>query len=253
MSRSSTRRCSREAPSRSTPASGPRPSIPAIRQPAFVADAPVSRSVDAGERRGRSRRCAAWPAETPLGRAVRAAIEATVTQDEDRWHEASGIAVEHGLRLVAVDALEGLAGVAAAAESWAECLRLAGAAARLRDETGYRWRFAFEQRRLDAAVAAATDALGPERARRRDDRRHRVGVARGRRLRGSGPRRAPAAEPRMGRADTDGTPGRHPRRRRPHEPTDRGATPHGSRHREDPPRPHLHQDRRSLTDRALEP
>ena len=49
-------------------------------------------------------------------------------------------------------------------ESWVECLRLAAAAARLRDETGYRWRFVFEQRRLDAAVAAATEALGPERA-----------------------------------------------------------------------------------------
>ena len=86
------------------------------------------------------------------------------TQDEDRWHEALSIAAEHGLRLVAVDALEGLAGAAATAESWVECLRLAAAAARLRDETGYRWRFVFEQGRLDAAVAAATEALGPERA-----------------------------------------------------------------------------------------
>ena len=93
---------------------------------------------------------------------MRAAIEATAAQDEDRWHEASSLAVEHELRLVGVDALEGLAGVAATAESWAECLRLAAAASRLRDETGYRWRFAFEQSRLDAAVAAATEALGPE-------------------------------------------------------------------------------------------
>ena len=76
----------------------------------------------------------------------------------------SSVAVEHELRLIGVDALEGLAGVAATAESWAECLRLAAAAARLRDETGYRWRFAFEQGRLDAAVAAATEALGPETA-----------------------------------------------------------------------------------------
>ena len=95
-------------------------------------------------------------------RAVRATIEATAEQDEDRWHEASSIAAEHGLRLVAVDALEGLAGVAARSESWVECLRLAAAAARLRDETGYRWRFGFEQGRLDAAVAAATEALGPD-------------------------------------------------------------------------------------------
>ena len=95
---------------------------------------------------------------------MRASIEATATQDEDRWHEASSIASEHGLRVTAVDALEGLAVVAAVSESWAECLRLAAAAARLRDETRYRWRFAFEQGRLDAAVAAATQALGPERA-----------------------------------------------------------------------------------------
>ena len=115
-------------------------------------------------RRWPSRRCEPGRPRRPLGRAVRATIEATVAQDEDRWHEASSVAAEHGLRLVAVDALEGLAGVAAAAESWVECLRLAAAAARLRDETGYRWRFAFEQGRLDAAVAAATEALGPERA-----------------------------------------------------------------------------------------
>ena len=198
-----------------------------------------------------SRRCGSGHREEPLGRAVRAAIEATAAQDEDRWHEASSIAVEHGLRLVAVDALEGLAGVAAAAsESWAECLRLAAAAARLRDETGYRWRFAFEQDRLDAAVAAATEALGPEQAERRDGRGRGVGLARSRRLRGSGSRRAPTAEPRVGRADTNRAPGRHARRRRPHEPTDRRATPHGSRHREDPPRPRLHQDRPPLTDRA---
>ena len=101
---------------------------------------------------------------------MRATIEATAAQDEDRWHEALSVAVEHQLRLIGVDALEGLAGVAATAESWAECLRLAAAASRLRDETGYRWRFAFEQGRLDAAVAAATKALGPETASRRVSR-----------------------------------------------------------------------------------
>jgi DNA-binding CsgD family transcriptional regulator len=105
-----------------------------------------------------------WPSEAPVAQAVRAAIEATATQDENRWHEASSLAVEHGLPLIAVDALEGLAGAASAAESWAECLRLDAAAARLRDETGYRWRFAFEQHRLETALAAAIEALGPERA-----------------------------------------------------------------------------------------
>jgi DNA-binding CsgD family transcriptional regulator len=98
----------------------------------------------------------------PLGRAVRAAIEAAASADEDQWHVALRLAADHGLRLVAVDALEGLAGLAATEESWIECLRLSAAAARLRDETGYRWRFGFEQDRLDPAVAAANEALGPD-------------------------------------------------------------------------------------------
>jgi predicted ATPase/class 3 adenylate cyclase/DNA-binding CsgD family transcriptional regulator len=121
-------------------------------------------AVDAGEAVLAVEAVQTWPAGFPPERAVQATIEATATQDEDRWHAALSIASEHGLRLVAVDALEGLAGVAATSESWAECLRLAAAAARLRDETGYRWRFAFEQGRLDAAVAAAAEALGPDRA-----------------------------------------------------------------------------------------
>jgi DNA-binding CsgD family transcriptional regulator len=102
--------------------------------------------------------------ESPQGRAVRAAIEATAAQDEDRWHDALSMAVEHDLRLVGVDALEGVGSVAAAGEAWAECLRLAAAARRLRDETGYRWRFRFEQERMDAAIASATQALGSEAA-----------------------------------------------------------------------------------------
>ncbi len=71
---------------------------------------------------------------------MRAAIEATAAQDGDKWHEAASVAVEHGLRLVV-------------------------AAARLRDETGYRWRFGFDQDRADTAEAAATEALGPQLAR----------------------------------------------------------------------------------------
>jgi DNA-binding CsgD family transcriptional regulator len=102
--------------------------------------------------------------DSPLGNAVLAVIEATAAQDEDRWHDALTIAGEHGLRLVAVDALEGLAEIAATGEAWAECLRLAAAAGRLRDETGYRWRFRLERERLDAATASATTALGSEAA-----------------------------------------------------------------------------------------
>jgi DNA-binding CsgD family transcriptional regulator len=91
---------------------------------------------------------------------VLAAIEAAATGDEDRWHDALTIAAENALRLVAVDALEGLAVAAARAESWAECLRLAGAAERLRSETGYRWRFGFENRAITSARADAAEALG---------------------------------------------------------------------------------------------
>jgi DNA-binding NarL/FixJ family response regulator len=50
--------------------------------------------------------------------------------------------------------------VAAASESWTECLRLAGAAERIRDETGYRWRFAPERDALAGALQAARTALG---------------------------------------------------------------------------------------------
>ena len=49
---------------------------------------------------------------------------------------------------------------AARAESWNECLRLLGAAERLRDETGYRWRFGFEERSVASARAEALAALG---------------------------------------------------------------------------------------------
>jgi predicted ATPase/DNA-binding CsgD family transcriptional regulator len=134
------------------------------RLSAYTAMLLCREAVDAGEASLAVDAARSWGLDTPLGQAIRASIEATATQDEDRWQAASTIAAEHGLRIVAVDALEGLSAVAATSESWAECLRLAAAAARLRDETGYRWRFAFEQGRLDAAVAAATAALGPERA-----------------------------------------------------------------------------------------
>ena len=98
----------------------------------------------------------------PISEAVLAAVEAAATGDEDRWHDALTIALDQDLRLIAVDALEGLAAAAARSESWAECLRLLGAAERLRDETGYRWRFGFEQRALDTARTAAVNALGDD-------------------------------------------------------------------------------------------
>ena len=81
----------------------------------------------------------------PHAQALLAAVEAAATGDEHRWRDALNIAVDQGLQLIAVDALEGLAIAAATATNWTECLRLLASAHRLRDETGYQWRFAFEQ------------------------------------------------------------------------------------------------------------
>jgi DNA-binding CsgD family transcriptional regulator len=97
---------------------------------------------------------------TSHAQAALAAIEAAASGDEGRWHDALTVAMAQGLRLIAVDALEGLAATAAGTESWVEALRLLGAAERLRDETGYRWRFGFEQVAVDGAREAATMALG---------------------------------------------------------------------------------------------
>ena len=98
--------------------------------------------------------------DAPNRTAALAAVEAAATGDEDRWHDALVIALDRGFRLIAVDALEGLAVGAAGGESWAECLRLLAAAGRLRDETGYCWRFGFEERAVSAARDAAMAELG---------------------------------------------------------------------------------------------
>jgi DNA-binding CsgD family transcriptional regulator len=45
------------------------------------------------------------------------------------------------LKLIVVDALEGIAALHASTGRSVDCLRMIGAAARLRDEIGYRWRF----------------------------------------------------------------------------------------------------------------
>jgi DNA-binding CsgD family transcriptional regulator len=100
----------------------------------------------------------------PHSQAVLAALEAAAAGNEDRWHDALAIALDQALLLIAVDATEGIAVAATRSENWLECLRLLGAARRLRDETGYRWRFTFEQQAVDAARVAATTALGADAA-----------------------------------------------------------------------------------------
>jgi predicted ATPase/class 3 adenylate cyclase/DNA-binding CsgD family transcriptional regulator len=98
----------------------------------------------------------------PYGQAVLALIEATVDNREDRYHDALQIAADHHLRLIVVDALEGLAIAASRSESWAECLRLYGAAERLRHECHYRWRYPSEQATIDEATGAARSRLAPQ-------------------------------------------------------------------------------------------
>ena len=88
------------------------------------------------------------------------AITGLLDGSEDDWHEALRLAHQHGLRLIAVDALEALGVAAAANDSTAEALRLLAAAHRLRDETGYQWRFGGEQRSHDNAQRSARDDLG---------------------------------------------------------------------------------------------
>ena len=48
-----------------------------------------------------------WARPEPHPQAVFAAIEGAATGNEDRWHDALAIALDHDLRLIAVDALEG--------------------------------------------------------------------------------------------------------------------------------------------------
>ena len=100
----------------------------------------------------------------PHGQAVQAAVEGAVTNDASRWYEALALAVNHNLRLIAVDALEGLGVAYTRSDRSAAGLRLLAAAERLRDETGYRWRFAFEQRAIDDALAAGRNAIGDDAA-----------------------------------------------------------------------------------------
>jgi DNA-binding CsgD family transcriptional regulator len=110
----------------------------------------------------------------PHGYAVAAAITAAVTGDENNWHSALQLAVGHDLRLIAVDALEGLAAAAARTESWAECLRLLAAGQRLRDELGYRWRYRVEQAAVDAARQLAIDNSDDDEVERATDEGQRL-------------------------------------------------------------------------------
>ena len=74
-------------------------------------------AIDAEQVISRSRR-ARPRTRRPTRTGVVAAITAAVTGDEDTWHTALRVAVEHNLQLIAVDALEGLATAAARTDNW---------------------------------------------------------------------------------------------------------------------------------------
>jgi predicted ATPase len=92
--------------------------------------------------------------------AVAACVTAAGTKNSRHWLQALTLAVDNDLRLIAVDALEGLAVSATGNQRWREALVLLGAAERLRHETGYQWLFAFEERARSAAHISARVALG---------------------------------------------------------------------------------------------
>src|SRR5205823_3824640 len=80
---------------------------------------------------------------------------------EDAAHEALALAAERRFRPDVAAALETLAGLAVAGESWAEGVRLAAAVSSWRDASGCRpW--AIDERRLRADLDLARAALGEE-------------------------------------------------------------------------------------------
>lgn len=91
----------------------------------------------------------------PHGEAVTAAIEAAATEDERCWRRALVLAVDHNLRLIVVDALEGQALAFARRERSLDAVRVLGAAERLREQTGYQWRFKCEEDAIDSVTADA--------------------------------------------------------------------------------------------------
>jgi predicted ATPase/DNA-binding CsgD family transcriptional regulator len=88
--------------------------------------------------------------------------EGDVAAAEARHYAVLADTHQGGWRPLVAHSLEALAGTAAAHQSFAECARLAGAAQALRDEMGYVLRWPFEQRLLDADLAAARAGLGED-------------------------------------------------------------------------------------------
>ena len=153
------------------------------------------------------------------------ALTGLIDGSEDEWHRALRLADEHGLRLIAADALEAIGAAAADADSSTEALRLLGAADRLRRETGYRWRFAIEQARFDAALErhARTWETPPK----RPGKRAATWTGTRPSPTPSAPAASSASPSRLGEPDTDRAAGRRAGGRGAHEPGDRGTPADG--------------------------
>jgi DNA-binding CsgD family transcriptional regulator len=124
----------------------------------------IREAIDAGEVAVAIEAAHSQVARGPFSEALYASCQAAATGDEGRWHECLQVAATHSLRLLVVDALEGLVVVASRAESWVESLRLFGAAMRLRDECEYRWRFGSDELTLEQAVETARQHLASDEA-----------------------------------------------------------------------------------------
>jgi predicted ATPase/class 3 adenylate cyclase/DNA-binding CsgD family transcriptional regulator len=138
-------------------------------QPAVVAQALLAAGDTEGARADLAAVYGGTFAYGPLGEARVSHAEGLVSRAEGDVVAAEGrhyavLADAHagGWRPLVAHSLEALAGTAAANQSFAECAHLAGAAQALRDEMGYVLRWPFEQRLLDADLAAASAGLGED-------------------------------------------------------------------------------------------
>jgi DNA-binding CsgD family transcriptional regulator len=139
-----------------------------VTQPAVLAHALLA----AGDSQGARADLATYRATYDLGPLDEARVslaeglvsraEGDVAAAETRHYAVLADAHAAGWRPLVAHSLEALAGTAAAHQSFAECVRLAGAAQALRDEMGYVLRWPFEQRLLDADLAAARARLGED-------------------------------------------------------------------------------------------
>jgi DNA-binding CsgD family transcriptional regulator len=109
-------------------------------------------------------RTTTWGAEidalSEVWATIIARLEGDLTTAEQRAHEALALVHERGFRVILVQALETLAGIAAALESHTECARLSGAAQRLRDDIGLAGRWPFEDALREGDIRAARAAMG---------------------------------------------------------------------------------------------